>query len=247
MTMPTAAVSTTNLDATGDTPSLARADLLDAVQKLNQIIAHISTAAATVLDDISVSAMLATMGGAPLASPALTGVPTAPTATPGTNTAQLATCAFALANGMPVATLIHVAQSTAPSGFLKANGAAVSRTTYAALFAVVGVTFGAGDGSTTFNLPDVRGEFIRGWDDSRGIDSGRTLGSAQADDLKAHLHAMNADGRNVPKRFGSDAFDAKSVSSQVDDFNYGGDQNTGNTGGTETRPRNIAWLGCIKY
>lgn len=247
MTMPTVAVSTVNLDATGDAPSLSRADLLDAVQKLNQIIAHISPAAATVLDDTTVGAMLVTMGGAPLASPALTGTPSAPTAAPGTNTTQLATCAFALANGLPVATVIHVAQSAAPSGFLKANGAAVSRTTYADLFAAVGVMFGAGDGSTTFNLPDMRGEFVRGWDDARGIDSGRTLGSAQSDALKAHLHAMDADGRLVAKRFGSDSFDARSIAAAVDDFNYGGDQNTGNTGDTETRPRNIALLACIKY
>lgn len=240
MTMPTVAVSTVNIDATSDTPSLARADLLDAVQKLNQIIAHISAAAATVLDDTTVSAMLATMGGAPLGSPALTGTPTAPTASPGTNTTQLATCAFALANGLPVATLIHVAQSSAPSGFLKANGAAVSRTTYAALFAAVGVMFGAGDGSTTFNLPDARGEFVRGWDDARGIDSGRVLGSAQTDDLKSHLHTNGVTNVNYDR--GSTANVAGSSVS-----NGGTGNNTGLTGGTETRPRNIAWLACIKY
>ncbi|MCK9131735.1 phage tail protein [Haemophilus influenzae] len=57
------------------------------------------------------------------------------------------------------------ARTTPPSGWLKANGAAVSRTTYAALFAAIGTTFGAGDGSSTFNLPDLRGEFVRGLDD----------------------------------------------------------------------------------
>ncbi|WP_197369874.1 phage tail protein, partial [Ralstonia pseudosolanacearum] len=59
----------------------------------------------------------------------------------------------------------YFARSTAPSGWLKANGAAVSRTTYAALYAEIGTTFGAGDGAATFNLPDLRGEFLRGWDD----------------------------------------------------------------------------------
>jgi phage-related tail fiber protein len=67
------------------------------------------------------------------------------------------------------------ARSTAPSGYLKCNGAAISRTTYEALFSAIGTTFGAGDGSTTFNIPDLRGEFIRGWDDARGVDSGRVV------------------------------------------------------------------------
>ncbi|WP_256856057.1 phage tail protein [Rodentibacter ratti] len=71
------------------------------------------------------------------------------------------------------------ARATPPSGWLKANGAAVSRTTYAALFAAIGTTFGAGDGRTTFNLPDLRGEFLRGLDDGRNIDSNRRLGSWQ--------------------------------------------------------------------
>lgn len=75
--------------------------------------------------------------------------------------------------------IMHFAMSSAPAGWLKANGAAVSRTTYAALFAKIGTTFGAGDGRTTFNLPDLRGEFIRGWDDGRNVDSSRRLGSWQ--------------------------------------------------------------------
>lgn len=83
------------------------------------------------------------------------------------------------------------ARSTAPAGWLKANGAAVSRTTYAALFAAIGTTFGAGNGSTTFKLPDLRGEFVRGWDDGRGVDSGRAFGSWQADDNKSHTHTAS--------------------------------------------------------
>lgn len=66
-----------------------------------------------------------------------------------------------------------------PAGYLECSGQAVSRATYAGLFNVVGISFGAGDGSTTFNLPDLRGEFIRGWDHGRGVDHGRDLGSAQ--------------------------------------------------------------------
>jgi microcystin-dependent protein len=81
------------------------------------------------------------------------------------------------------------AGSATPAGWLLANGAAVSRTTYAALFAAIGAIYGAGDGSTTFNLPDGRGLAIRGLDNGRGIDPGRALGSYQADDIAAHAHA----------------------------------------------------------
>ena len=80
------------------------------------------------------------------------------------------------------------ARSTAPSGYLKCNGAAISRTTYKALFSAIGTTFGAGDGSTTFNIPDLRGEFIRGWDDARGVDSGRVFGGWQDGQNVSHTH-----------------------------------------------------------
>jgi microcystin-dependent protein len=89
-----------------------------------------------------------------IASPTLTGTPLAPTAAAGTNTTQIATTAFVLSNGAPTGGLIMWSTATAPAGWLLCNGAAVSRTTYAALFAVVGTTFGAGDTTTTFNLPN---------------------------------------------------------------------------------------------
>jgi microcystin-dependent protein len=88
----------------------------------------------------------------------------------------------------PAGSVIYHAANTPPTGFLKADGAAVSRSTYADLFAAIGETYGAGDGSTTFLVPDLRGEFMRGWDDSRGVDSGRGFGSFQADEFEAHNH-----------------------------------------------------------
>lgn len=75
-------------------------------------------------------------------------------------------------------------QDKIPAGWLIENGAAVSRTTYATLFAVIGVAYGAGDGATTFNLPDARGEFDRGLDLGRGADPGRVLGSGQGDAIR---------------------------------------------------------------
>lgn len=89
---------------------------------------------------------------------------------------------------VPAGAVMHFARNTAPSGWLKCNGAAVSRSAYAELFAVIGTMFGNGDGFTTFNLPDLRGEFIRGWDDGRGVDGGRALGSSQDGALQSHTH-----------------------------------------------------------
>jgi microcystin-dependent protein len=88
-----------------------------------------------------------------------TGIPSGPTASAGTNTTQLATTAFALSSGSPTGGLIMWSTSTAPTGWLLCAGAAVSRTTYAGLFAVIGTNFGVGDGSTTFNLPNYVNKF----------------------------------------------------------------------------------------
>ena len=124
---------------------------------------------------------------APLASPSFTGTPAAPTPATGTRSTQLATTAFVGAESQiaaPTGSVYTFAGATVPTGWLKCNGALLSRTTYAALFAVIGTTYGAGDGSTTFALPDLRGEFVRGFDDARGVDSGRALGSNQGDAIR---------------------------------------------------------------
>lgn len=93
------------------------------------------------------------------------------------------------------------ARSTPPVGWLKANGQAVSRTDYSALFTAIGTQFGVGDGSTTFNVPDTRGRFIRSWDDGKGLDPSRAFGSTQADSVKNHSHTgditINAGGSHT--------------------------------------------------
>lgn len=86
--------------------------------------------------------------------------------------------------GIPPGTITMFGGSVAPAGWLLCRGQAVSRTTYAALFAAIGINYGGGDGVTTFNVPDMRGEFPRGHDAGRGVDPGRTLGTAQADALQ---------------------------------------------------------------
>lgn len=111
------------------------------------------------------------------ASPTLSGTPLAPTASVGTSTTQIATTAFVQAAGL-VGEIKMWGTVSAPTGYLLCDGSAVSRTTYSALFAVVGTTFGVGDGSTTFTLPDYRGRTPIGVSGSYALAS--TGGSADA-------------------------------------------------------------------
>lgn len=99
---------------------------------------------------------------AKLDSPTFTGVPKAPTATAGTKTDQIASCAFVTQNSIPAGTIIAVAYTGVPEGYMHCNGAAVNRTTYVNLFNKIGTTYGAGDGSTTFNLPNTVARFLEG-------------------------------------------------------------------------------------
>ncbi|SCU94325.1 hypothetical protein CNECB9_5260029 [Cupriavidus necator] len=179
---------------------------------------------------------------APLASPAMTGTPTVPTAAAGTSTMQAASTDFvqqAIGSGC----IAFFARNTPPPGWLKANGAAVSRSVYAALFAAIGTWWGAGDGATTFNVPDLRGEFPRGWDDARGADPGRAFASGQASQNLAHTHGLSypssglwgdAPGRFIANAGGTDIL----MNNQYPTIT--------SAGGSEARPRNVALLACIK-
>lgn len=148
--------------------------------------------------------------------------------------------------------------NAAPPGFVKANGAALSRTAYARLFAKYGTLHGAGDGTTTFNVPDLRAEMIRGLDDGRGIDAGRVIGSFQKGSLISYdpttispvssgLHSTASD-LNTRVDLGLDVPESPSLYPNADVI-------TGNGTGTFSiasaagvaRPRNVAALYCIKF
>ena len=125
--------------------------------------------------------------------------------------------------GVPAGAVFHFAMNTCPNGYLKANGAAVSRTTYSTLFTAIGTTFGAGDGSTTFNIPELRGEFIRSLDDGRLVDTGRTLGSTQTGSVESHSHMTDGTngGNKTPVYYGADSiFDAHSDYASASDARY---------------------------
>ena len=158
-----------------------------------------------------------------------------------------------LSGMIPSGAVLYFAGQTAPSGWLKANGAAVSRSTYAALFAAIGTTYGTGDGRSTFNLPDLRGEFVRGWDDGRGVDSGRTFGSQQGDairNIKGTFSMLESRGTET-----TGAFNKQSATLTPSSFRSPGqganfvlefDAARSVPTATENRPRNIALLACIK-
>ena len=143
----------------------------------------------------------------------------------------------------------------APVGWLKANGAAVSRTVYANLFAAIGTRYGAGDGYSTFNLPDLRGEFARFWDDGRGVDSGRGLGTWQGDAIRnitAQMYLYGQDGASSQGAFGFRKQGERGLVWERNDNNAGVvmdfwlDASKVVPTAHENRPRNIALLACIK-
>lgn len=143
------------------------------------------------------------------------------------------------------------AANAIPPGWLKANGSAVSRAAYAALFAVIGTSYGAGDGATTFNLPDLRGEFPRGWDDGRGVDAGRVFGAFQSDALQGHDHSVTMPGGSGSEYgFGGTSTSTSLITDRTG-MRIGPTKTDGANGtprvGAETRPRNVALLFCIKY
>ena len=145
----------------------------------------------------------------------------------------------------PVGTVNWFAATTAPIGWLVADGRAVSRTTYSTLFGIIGTTYGIGDNSTTFNLPDMRGMFARGWDaaggTARNCDTGRVFGSTQQDALESHVHNLTL----YCAAYGSGAGRAGLFPPSGGATSCSGFVEA--TGGIETRPMNVAMLPCIKW
>lgn len=144
------------------------------------------------------------------------------------------------AQAAPPGTVGQFAGTTPPAGWLVGDGSPKSRTVYAALFAVIGTTYGAGDGVTTFNLPDYRAEFLRGADQGRGVDVGRAVGTGQAGQMPAHTHDLpfvsisNSSG-------GGGLDDAAGGPTTYTTTAAGGTDNA-----SENRPRNVAVLICVK-
>lgn len=147
------------------------------------------------------------------------------------------------ANGITGQMINWTGQTCPSGGWLEANGNPISRTTFASLFAIEGTSFGAGDGASTFNLPDMRGEFARGWDHGRGVDAGRVFGSTQSDLVGPHTHNVTIGSISSAQAAtfgGPNGFFPPSTQTQTTD--------NGSAGGTgiETRPKNVAIMFCVK-
>ena len=200
---------------------------------------------------------------------------------------------FTLVQGVPSGSVFCMAVATVPSGYLECNGQSVSRSTYAALFAVIGTQYGSASGST-FNVPDLRGEFVRGFDNGRGADSGRSIGSHQSNNNAQHTHSyshnhsfsdsgttstktLRGTVQQIAETYASSGtasgifsklgnFQSVNTPASVDSSPAGGfsinadhnhtfsvsgntstfSGNTGPSGTTESRPRNIAMMYIIK-
>lgn len=148
---------------------------------------------------------------------------------------------IAKASALPVGSIVAFPVDAPPPGFLELDNSVKSSATYPDLSAYLGGKFNKGDeGVGNFRLPEARGEFLRGWDHGRGVDAGRTLGSYQTDQNKAHAHATSYE-------LVTDTFAAGSVSRNfVQDYGAQNNVQTNASGGTESRPRNVAVMWCIK-
>ena len=158
-----------------------------------------------------------------------------------------------------VGSIAFFVATSLPAGWVQSNGTVLSRAAYPDLYAYASASgaivtdttwwnewnaggcakFSTGNGSTDFRLPDLRGEFIKGWAAGRGIEVGREVGEWQADELQSHQHTFNF----VP------GYGTQIVGGGANPFwpVVAGTTTVAATGGTETRPRNVALHAAIKY
>lgn len=172
---------------------------------------------------------------------------------------------------LPAGAVMPFAMATAPTGWFSCDGTLLSRTTYALLFAAIGTTYGVGDGSTTFAIPDLRGYFVRGSGTNSDTVASGAFGAKQVTDNLSHNHSVtvNAGGdHNHAFQNGSGAGsglfttiggqgqytvdtnpngDAHSTQALANSGAHSHSASSGASGGTESRPYNIALLYCIKY
>lgn len=166
------------------------------------------------------------------------------------------------ADGPDVGDLVIQSHNSELPDRIEASGAALSRASYADLFDRVGVTYGEGDGASTFNIVDSRAEFLRGWDSGRGLDVGRVFGSAQdgtkltgevltlASNDGLYVTIRNSDVTTETERFsdtGGGHTTARVTTGGKLENNLHPAADTGLRKIVATHPRNIAQQFCVKY
>lgn len=181
--------------------------------------------------------------------------------------------ALAAPDATPPGTVVAYMGTTPPAGWLLCDGTAINRTTYAKLYLVLGNSCGYGNNSTTFNLPDFRGMFLRGMDGTAGNDpdkltrtasntggnTGNAVGSEETDAFQGHWHTLGgtangADGATIPmSRFqATGGASSGTVSTSMQNENYIRSPKTDGVNGSpltsiETRPKNVNVNYIIKY
>lgn len=164
---------------------------------------------------------------------------------------------------LPVGTILPYGGASAPTGFLLCYGQAISRSTYADLFTAIGTTYGSGDGSTTFNIPDLRGRVIAGQDDMGGTSANRLTGLSGGVDgdvlgaaggaethtltvaeLASHSHVLNT------KTQTNSSLQVNTSTNEIVDTNNGGFSSTSqdtNTAGSDQPHNNVQPTFILNY
>ena len=156
---------------------------------------------------------------------------------------------------VPVGSLIIWPTATPPTGYLECDGAALSRASYAALFGVLGTTYNkATDATDKFRVPDLRGEFIRGWDHGRNADKDRAIGSSQKATRVYRRNYFPSGWQNA--MYDRDHRASADIDGAIEVISAGttGRSNSalrgltdGKLDGVRVRPRNVALMVAIKY
>ena len=144
---------------------------------------------------------------------------------------------------VPVGAVFYIASTTIPSGYLVCDGSAIDRTTYSKLFSVIGTSFGAGNGSTTFNIPDLRAKFIR----SSGTSDGYSATFAVTQDatyIGNYTNGSTLTSGTLPLPMGNAD---KGVSISGSKFDVRGAASNTSARNYYIRPYNISLTGIIKY
>lgn len=223
-------------------PSITTPSISDAAMTGSPVAPTPSTSDSST--KVATTAFVIAQAYAKLANPALTGTPTAPTASVDTNTTQIATTEFVInqIEATPAAPpvtgiMLAYAGSSAPSGWLLCDGTAVNRTTYADLFTAIGTAYGVGDGSTTFNLPDLRGRIPWGKGTHADIDTlGENDGVAVANRRPKHAHSTSVSASVAGGHSHGGGTSGSSGSHSHSHGTAGGGNSNGGTGGTAGFP-----------
>lgn len=152
-----------------------------------------------------------------------------------------------IGDALPIGSVMYFSSTTSPVGWFECDGRVLAVSAFPDLFNVIGYTYGGGGNG--FLLPDLRGEFLRGWDHSRGIDTGRVFGSTQTDAFQGHYHELYAQAGAAAASVNSSSNGVPSIPLPADLVRNPVTDGVNGTPRTasETRPRNVAMLPCIKY